>query len=296
MAKSESFKKIGLPEFEKLGLNRMQIPGLALLKRPVAFSESMPAAINPVIASANILLLCKEGNARVMCNLKEYSLQKNTLLFVLPNFLFQVLEESEDFLVECIAFSFDLVSDIRLPEDIAQIVQIVEIKPCLSPPAQQCSEFHQVIELMKEQYHTPALYRDSVVRYLLLALLHKVSSWFSPNKLENHPSAAKRDEEIYRRFMSLLFKHYREKREVRFYADKLFVSPKYASKIITRLTGKSPQGWIQEMVITGAKAMIKGSNMSISQIANELNFANQSFFGTFFRKHTGMSPLEYRQF
>lgn len=295
MHKSESFGKIGLSEFEKLGINCIQIPGLALLKRPIAFSESMPVATHPVIASTNILLLCKAGNARVMCSLKEYSLQKNTLLFVLPNFLFQVLEESDDFRIECLAFSFDLVSDIRLPEDIAQIVQIVDIQPCLSPPPQQCSEFHQIIGLMREQRHTPALYRDSVVRYLLLALLHKVSSWFSLNKVENHTSANQRDEEVHRRFMSLLFKHYREKREVRFYADKLFISPKYASKIITRLTGKSPQGWIQEMVITAAKSMIKGSNMSISQIANELNFANQSFFGTFFRKHTGMSPLEYRQ-
>jgi len=88
--------------------------------------------------------------------------------------------------------------------------------------------------------------------------------------MENHPSAAKRDEEIYSRFMSLLFKHYREQREVRFYADKLFVPPKYASKVIAQLTGKSPQGWTQEMVITAEKSI------SPVHIA-----------------HTGLSPKKY---
>ena len=48
-------------------------------------------------------------------------------------------------------------------------------------------------------------------------------------------------------------------------------------------------------MILEAKAMLKSSEQSIQEIADELHFANQSFFGKYFKHHTGFSPKEYRK-
>ena len=103
----------------------------------------------------------------------------------------------------------------------------------------------------------------------------------------------KRDD-LFEAFYNLLLAHYKESREVGFYADKLCLTPKYLSAVIKDLTGKSAFEWINDYVTLEAKALLKSTNMTIQQISDELNFANQSFFGKYFKRLTGVSPKEYR--
>ena len=102
-------------------------------------------------------------------------------------------------------------------------------------------------------------------------------------------------EEIFQRFLSLLFKYYKKERTIRFYAGKLCLTPSHLTKIIKEASKKSVSNWIDEIVMMSAKAMLKSSDMTVSQISDELNFANSSFFGTYFKKRTGISPLQYRK-
>ena len=80
-----------------------------------------------------------------------------------------------------------------------------------------------------------------------------------------------------------------------FYASLLHITPKYLTTIIKQVSGRSAAEWIDECVILEAKNLLKYSSMSIQQIAYYLNFPNQSFFGTYFKRRTGMSPTEYKQ-
>ena len=90
-------------------------------------------------------------------------------------------------------------------------------------------------------------------------------------------------------------KHYKEKREVSFYAKMLCITPKYLTTIIKTVSGKSAKDWILEYVILEIKALLRDSSLNIQEIVLKTNFANQSSLGRFFRKHTGMSPSEYRK-
>ena len=103
-----------------------------------------------------------------------------------------------------------------------------------------------------------------------------------------------RKEELADQFFKLIMEHYKENREVAFYADKLFITSKYLSQIIKEVSGKTAKDWITEYIVLEIKALLKNSTMNIQQIAIKTNFANQSSLGRFFRKHTGMSLLEYR--
>lgn len=81
---------------------------------------------------------------------------------------------------------------------------------------------------------------------------------------------------------------------VKGYAELLHVTPKYFSWVCKRLSGKTANEIICEEVVRQAKLMLRDNSLSIKQIAERLNFANQSHFGTFFRRHTGVSPCRFR--
>ena len=79
-----------------------------------------------------------------------------------------------------------------------------------------------------------------------------------------------------------------------FYADKLFITPKYLSATLRSVTGKKAGQLIDDYVLLQAKMMLKSTNMTVQQISEELSFANQSFFARYFKHLTGISPTQYR--
>ena len=80
-----------------------------------------------------------------------------------------------------------------------------------------------------------------------------------------------------------------------FYADKLFISPKYLSLLVKEATGRSAANWIDEYVIMEAKNMLRFSGRNIQQVTYDLNFPNQSSFGKYFKHLTGMSSTQYQR-
>lgn len=104
-----------------------------------------------------------------------------------------------------------------------------------------------------------------------------------------------RSETLRQRFRELLMEECRMHREVTFYADKLCVTSDYLSKVVREYDGQSAAKWIINAVITEAKILLREPDKTINQIAIELNFPDQSTFGKFFKRNTGLSPLEYKK-
>lgn len=93
----------------------------------------------------------------------------------------------------------------------------------------------------------------------------------------------------------LIFKYYRNERSLSFYAEKLFITPKYLSEVVRHATGKKVMELIAGAVLLDAKAQLKSTTRTIQQISDSLNFPNSSFFGKYFKKHIGVSPKVYRE-
>ena len=100
---------------------------------------------------------------------------------------------------------------------------------------------------------------------------------------------------IFQNFMLALFRLYRKERDVAYYARMQHITPRYFSTIIKEKSGNSALQWIVQMVITEAKQLLEGSDLSIKEIADQLNFPTQSFFGKYFKQYVGISPKEYRK-
>ena len=104
-----------------------------------------------------------------------------------------------------------------------------------------------------------------------------------------------RGEEILLAFLNLVFKHFKEQHAVAYYAEALRMTRGNLSRTVAAVSGKSPIQWMNNALVTEAKIMLHKPDKSVKQVADELNFADQSTFGKFFKKHTGMTPVEYRQ-
>lgn len=108
------------------------------------------------------------------------------------------------------------------------------------------------------------------------------------------PEKPSRQDEIVAMFMREVQENYRKNRDLSFYADRLGLSLKYMSRVVFDQTGRHPSQWIKDHVILEAKTMLRSGRYSVQQVADELNFPNQSFFGKYFKEAVGVSPKKWR--
>ncbi len=164
----------------------------------------------------------------------------------------------------------------------------------------QTYDMHRAIELLHSciQNDRQSVGYDEMVMSLISYFFHASLSLLGVKEPEKKQEKKKKDgtreDAYFRQFMYHLREHYRQERKIGFYADKVCVSAKYLSSIVRSVSGHGPSHWIDECVITEAKNLLKFSSMTIQEISNELHFPTQSYFGRYFKKHTGMSPREYK--
>lgn len=117
------------------------------------------------------------------------------------------------------------------------------------------------------------------------------------DKTQNHPGDNRIAARTYfNHFYECLVNHYRESREVRYYARELSLSPKYFGSIIKQETGVSAGEWIARYVVIRAKTLLRYSpDLTIQQIADQLGFSDATTFTRYFRNSAGMSPKDYRE-
>jgi AraC family transcriptional activator of pobA len=136
-------------------------------------------------------------------------------------------------------------------------------------------------------------YRVEISRSLLTTLLYEVQFIYEKQHLIIKGKQT-RKQELNVLFQSLVFHHYKEHRNVQYYADALFVSPKHLTETIKEVTGRTAGEWIDDAVILEAKVLLRNHEKSIARVAEDIHFPDQSSFGKYFKKHAGMSPSDYR--
>ena len=151
----------------------------------------------------------------------------------------------------------------------------------------------QVIrEKMRERTH---FYQKELVQNAFIGFLLDLGNIMLSKKDRLIRPTLSRKEELFEQFLQLLFEHCKEQHVVTFYAERLFITQQYLSLILKELTGKSANKWIDDALIVEAKILLKAPQATVQQVADILHFSDQSTFGKFFKKHMGISPMEYRK-
>ena len=104
-----------------------------------------------------------------------------------------------------------------------------------------------------------------------------------------------RQESLVIKFSNLVQQQFRELRTVKKYADQLNVTAKYLTEVVKEYSGKNAGEIINDLVILEAKFLLRKSELSIGEIADILHFSDQSFFGKYFKRQTGLSPKAFRE-
>jgi AraC-like DNA-binding protein len=252
-------------------------------------SEEAPYLFNGIV-----LGLCTQGEATIQINFKEYHLTPHTTLVVLPSQAFKIVKRSDDFQLSSLLFSLDFFVGL-VPPNSFDILFRIAVKPCqkVSPELMESLlRYHQAI--VKQYHDNTKFFRIQIIRGLLYALFLEVGSLYKIGRKED-ATGQTRQEKVTMKFFELLMDHYKKERDIDYYADKLCITKKYLSSIVKKVTGYTVRKWIDEIIITEAKIRLKTSDLSVLQIADELNFPNASFFGQYFKKRTRMTPHKFRK-
>lgn len=128
------------------------------------------------------------------------------------------------------------------------------------------------------------------IQTAMLARLHVIHQTKSADK----QYYLSRQHSIFHRFIALLSEHGIQERNISFYANCLCVTPNHLGFVIKQISGLTVIQWVNRHIIQQAKVQLKYSYLLVWEIAENLNFPNSSFFSSFFKKETGVSPGEYR--
>ena len=157
----------------------------------------------------------------------------------------------------------------------------------------QFQQFKTYFEMIQEKSTETAPNTTAIIRSLIYVILNELDDIH--HKLETEVSSqGVRNDQILPRFKALLSENFITERQVSFYSEKMHLSPKYFSTLIKDLSGKTAGAWINEMLILEAKVRLQNKEQSVAQVAYDLNFSDPSHFGKFFKKHAGVSPMDYR--
>jgi AraC-like DNA-binding protein len=136
-------------------------------------------------------------------------------------------------------------------------------------------------------------FRLQMVQHVMMAIFYASDK---PREISDGGKMSRTNADVLsKRFLELVKENFRTERQLKFYADHLFITPRYLSRIVKDCTGSSAADWIERYVVLEARALLKSTNMTIQQVSDELNFPSQTFFGKYFKRRVGMSPKQYRR-
>ena len=156
-------------------------------------------------------------------------------------------------------------------------------------------DINNMIESLSNKEHRFAEEINYAYFYILLTDMADMMWKKYGSGTPSHHSDMKRSDGIMKAFADLLAEHVRKETSIEFYAEKLCISKQYLSLIVKEKTQFSAGKIISIMRVEEASRLLRDPDLTLQQIAEELAFADQSSFGKFFKKHSGMTPMKYRQ-
>jgi AraC-like DNA-binding protein len=252
-----------------------------------------PAFDYPFKMDVTAIVICAEGIAEGFINLKHIKAVAPCIIVLLPDQILEYKSISDDYsgcmMIMSRKFSHNLLPNAQEQLPLYLAVNKEPVIELNKESLEGMVEYYNMLKRVAGVKENP--HRMEVARYLTLAFFYGIG--FSIFKQESDENST-HYEIVAEKFMRLVQTHYKQERSLEFYANQLYLTPKHLAKVIKETTNKTANDWIDEHVVLEAKALLKSTNMTAQQIADELNFSDQSFFGKYFKRHTGVSPREYK--
>ena len=257
-----------------------------------------------------IIFVVREGSISFAVNMERISLSESQMLISGPNSIITVDPDSvTDLDAYALFISDEFMHDLNFEVVILNNLPIASNRsPVLNLGAESVIHLASYMELLDMNVRNNTaegddLFAKSISRSLLTATLYQIMILAMHRKAQSldegeelmEPTRPRSRRMLYtHEFVRLVRKYFRMEHSVRFYANKLCISPKYLSLVIKESSGRTAAEIIDEYLLLEAQNMLRFSGKNIQQVAYELNFSNQSSFGKYFKHLTGMSPSEFQ--
>ena len=254
-----------------------------------------PSAEYPVVLDGFTALIIMKGEATIAVDTRIYEVRRNMIVILSPHSVVKTVKCTANAAAYVLSFSKSFVDNIQIDISTSLPVYMRFGKnPCLQLTQNDVDEIRQVFQLIKTMLQSDKEhYRNEIIRSLFVSAFYIITDINQRGSTEEYRQG--RCEILFERFMELLAQHNKRERNVSFYARQMNITPKYLSNVVKQVSGKTAARWIDESVILEAKTLLKYSGMSIQEIAYHLNFSTQSFFGKYFKQHTGISPSRFKR-
>lgn len=230
------------------------------------------------------------GTLRLPVNNKEYEVHANDGYFLSPGFFVKSSSSSSDYVeMYIMSFSRKFAKDMKMTFKLAQIAQVYA-KPVWSMSEQKTQRLIHYFELLREVVDD----KNREAALLLVYSFFKYLAGGTQFDKQVNPSLT-REEEITGHFLALVDEHCEQQHSLDWYASEMCLSTRYVANTVKQTLGINASTCMENALMQRSKTLLYTTNKSIQEIAELLGFQNQSHFGTFFKRHEGMSPAAFRK-
>ena len=251
----------------------------------------VPLPTSPSRMKSLFLALCTSGHAQYTVDTKMHEVSAGDVIIISEEQVVADYMLSQDCKGIALIMSYDFFQNIVSGvHELSALFLFARIHPVFHLDDNQTKALENDIEHIKEKIiDVGHRFRRELVMTMLKALIIDMSNIIYRFQQVGEAGQT-RAEVIFRDFIQTVEKNYRTERRVSWYAQQLCITSKYLSETVRTVSRRTPSDWIDSYVTRELRVMLRNSTMSIKQIADELNFANQSFLGKYFKEHVGMSP------
>lgn len=243
-----------------------------------------------------IILLCLRGSARVLFDMQEMVIEKNDFGVLMPGHVLRRVSCSDDYVYASISISAEMVSELK-GHTFSHDSDKFNYAPKCHLTDVQVKRMMALLELLEAiashdrndlQMRRPLLLTQMAVGYEFVNYYRRE---------QDKDWAESRSAKLYTQFCDLVVEHYRENRNVNFYAGLMGYEPRYFSKVFRQFSnGLSPLEWIQQYVATKAKYIMDAQpKQTVKETAYQLGFPNTANFCRYFKHATGIYPQQYKE-
>ena len=237
------------------------------------------------------------GWVTILYNNCELTLHVGDLYTYSPGFEIIVLSSSSDYSGICLLGDEHFTLSQPTVRDAIRTAYftVVELtSPVLPLKADDRQRLQELKQMMLHYQQTGLPHANESLRMLYNLFLIDLSA-IQQHSIREH-RFPKRVEEIFLGFLGLLPQHFAEHHDISFYADRLCITTTYLSRVVRQVSGgRTVVNYIHEMLLMEATFLLRQTSLSITQISDQLHFAEVTTFTRFFTRMKGMTPREFRK-
>ncbi len=240
------------------------------------------------------LCVCVSGSIEFEIDTEKHLFCENGFLITAPSTYLKFRNASSDFKMKLLFFDkIFLLKNISNPFIIEKLNLFRENKSySIVKSDLESKHLLNLLLYLEEKINQPSTFKNELIRTIIFNILLEVAETL--NKIFPIASNSIKDN-LFLKFKDLIEEYILEQKSVLFYAEQLCVSNKYLIEIVKKSCGKTPHEIIDEALLKEAHILLSDTSLSISEVAYKLQFNSNSAFSRFFKKHTSISPSEYRK-